>query len=172
MEEIFSYQFHSESTVRLIFGGLTVVGVGLGTLFWIDFRRRSSRSWRIAGVLVMIAGLLLGAIFGYRATQPEYFKRLAADNDGLALEYYLFSEDVFLRWDTVNSITVRENRLIVDGGALGTYRSSVVYRGDQDRLLGVLACFLPEGGPQEHGGAAQCQTAQQEHAADGASRRR
>lgn len=171
MENIFSYQFQSESTVRLIFGGLTFIGVGLGSVFWSDFRKRSSRSWRIAGVLVMIAGSLLGVTFGYRATQPEYFKSLTAGDDGLALEYYLFGEDVFLRWDAVKSISIRENRLIVDGGPLEIHRSPVVYRGDQDRLLGVLSCFLPESGSQEHGRTVQCQTAQQEHAADSAARR-
>jgi hypothetical protein len=172
MEQVVLYQFQSESIARLIFAGVTIVGVGLGSMFWLDFRRRSSRSWHIAGVLVMVSGLLLGLAFGYRATQPEYFKKLAANNDGLALEYYLFSEDAFLPWSAIENISIQEDRLIVDGGPAGTHSSPVVYRGDQNRLLRSLLRFLPESNLQEHGRTEQLGNAQQKHAADGAARRR
>lgn len=172
MEQVFSYQFQSESVALLIFAGLAFAGLGLGSMFWIDFRRRSSVAWHVAGTLAMVSGLLMGLAFGYRATQPEYFKRLTAGNEGLALDYHLFGEDALLGWSDIEDISIRGDRLVVEAGPAGRHASAVVYRGDQDRLLRSLACLLHEQGAQQSGRGEQCLDALQEHEADAAPYRR
>jgi hypothetical protein len=96
--QTFLYQFQSAYITCIIFGGITFVGFSLGFAFWLDFRRRLSKSWRIAGLIVLFAGSLIGFIFGYQATQPEYFKKLTANNDGIHLAYHLVTRDVLTDW--------------------------------------------------------------------------
>jgi hypothetical protein len=145
MEPVLSYQFQSEAAALFIFWGVTAVGAGLGCVFWLDFRRRSSRAWRMASVSVLLCGVLLGGFFGYLAAQPEYFKRLSADSEGVRLEYYLLREDAFLHWADIQSVSLRANRLVIVGRKpVATYRSPVVYRGDQERLLRSLEHMMPQ----------------------------
>jgi hypothetical protein len=139
MEQIFSYQFQSESIAWLIFGGLTFVGVGLGYMFRLDFRKRFSKRGNLAGLMVLVAGSLLGVVLGYRAAQPAYFKKLTASTDGIRLEYYPLTADVLLPWNDIESISLQQNRLSIRGRQGVDYRSPVVYRGDQERLLQSLA---------------------------------
>jgi hypothetical protein len=144
MEQVFSYQFQSESSALFIFWAVTAVGAGLGFAFWLDFRRRPSSAWRMAAATVLSSGTLLGASFGYLLAQPEYFKKLSANDGGVRLEYYLLHEDIFLRWDDIQSVSFRANRLIIVGkGPLVTYGSPVVYRGDRERLLRSLELMMP-----------------------------
>lgn len=144
MGQVFSYQFQSELSALFIFWGLTAVGTGLGFMFWLDFRRRTSSAWRIAGTTVLFSGALLGAFFGYLSTQPEYFKKLSADNDGIRLEYHLLTEDIFLHWSDIKSISFQAHRLIIIGGRpVVTYSSPVVYHNEQEPLLRSLKRMMP-----------------------------
>jgi hypothetical protein len=145
MEQIFSYQFQSISITLIIFSGLTFVGAGLGFMFWLDFRKRISKGGYVAGLIVLIAGALLGAFFGYEATQPRYFKMMTANYDGIRLEYYLFTNDVLLRWVDIKNIVVQQNRLMINTKQGDAYKSPVVYRGDQGRLLKSVTQFIPSG---------------------------
>lgn len=148
MEQVTSYQFQSEATVLFVFWGVTAVGAGLGFTFWLDFRRRRSNAWRRAAATVLLTGALLGASFGYLSAQPEYFKKLSANNDGVQLEYYLLHEDAFLHWDDIQSVSLRANRLVIIGGRpIATYSSPVVYRGHQERLLRLLKVMMPRTKP-------------------------
>jgi len=104
MEQFFSYQFQSESTTLFIFWGMTIMGSGLGFMFWLDFFRRSSSAWRMAAATVLLSGASLGGFFGYLSAQPEYFKRLSANDERIRLEYYLLHKQVFLRWEDIQSI--------------------------------------------------------------------
>ena len=106
MDQTFLYQFQSAYITWIIFGGVAFVGFGLGFASWLDFRRRLSKSWRIAGLIVLFTGSLIGVFFGYQATQPEYFKKQTAYNDGIRFAYHLFSRDVFLRWSDIRTISI------------------------------------------------------------------
>jgi len=147
MEEVFSYELRSSAITMFTFVGLTLVGFGLGLVFWLDFRRRFLGRGRIAGRVVMIGGTLLGAGFGYLATQPGYFKKLTADDLGMALDYYLFSEDVFLRWGDVDRVAIEQDRLLVTGRSGDRYQSVVVYRGDQASLVRSITRLMPDDSP-------------------------
>ena len=148
MEELLSYHFGSVSIMVFTFFGLTFVGFGLGFGFWLDFRRRSSKDWHIAGWIVLFAGLLIGAFFGYQATQPESFKKLTANHDGIRLEYYMFTEDVLLGWNDIESILIKNNRLIINKKQGGSHVSPVVYRGDQAQLMQSINILMPGNDPQ------------------------
>ena len=147
MEELFSHQFRSVSIVVFTFGGLAFVGFCLGLMFWLDFRTRFSKGWRIAGLIVLFTGSLLGVFFGYQATQPEYFKKLTANNDGIRLEYYMFTEDVLLSWSDIESISIQQNRLIINRKQGDSYGSPVVYRGDQAQLMQSINLLMPSNDP-------------------------
>ena len=140
---MFSSIFHAESVTWFVFCGLTFVGFGLGLMFWIDFRRRYLRHGKVAGIIVWVVGSLLGVFFGYLATQPEYFKVLTADNDGIRLRYYLLANDVLLPWNEIKDISIKQNPLVVETTHDQSYRSSVVYRGAQSRLLESITQLMP-----------------------------
>lgn len=148
MEQTFLYQFQSVYITRIIFGGIALVGFGLGFAFLLDFRRRLSRSWHIAGLVVLSAGSLIGVFFGYHATQPEYFEKLTATNDGIRLAYHLFASDVFLRWSDIRTISIHDNRLVIETRQAAVYGSPVVYRGDQKRLLSSISRLMPSDDPR------------------------
>lgn len=143
MEQIFSHQFQSASITLLIFGGLTFVGTGLGFMFWLYFRKHYSKWGHAAGLAVLAGGSLLGVVFGYQAAQPGYFLTLTANNDGIRLEYCIHTEDVFLGWSDIESISVQQNRLIIEGRQGASYESPVVHRGDQVRLLQSITELMP-----------------------------
>ena len=147
MEQAFLYQFQSAYITWLILGGLALVGFGLGFMFWLDFRKRFSRGGHIAGLIVLFAGSFLGAFFGYQATQPEYFKKLTANDDGIRLTYHLFAEDVFLRWSEVETISIQNDRLVIEAGRAENFRSPVVFRGNQAQLLSSVTRLVPDGDP-------------------------
>lgn len=147
MDQTFLYQFQSAYITCIIFGGITFVGFSLGFVFWLDFRRRLSKSWRIAGLIVLFAGSLIGFIFGYQATQPEYFKKLTANNDGIHLAYHLFTRDVFLSWSDIRTISIHNNRLVIETRQEADYSSLIVYRGDQEQLLSSISRLMPSDDP-------------------------
>jgi len=148
MEQTFLYQFQSVYITWFIFGGVTFVGFGFGFAFWLDFRRRLSKSWQIAGLIVLFSGSLIGVFFGYQATQPEYFKKLTANNDGIRIAYHLFTSDVFLRWSDIRTISIHSNRLVIETKKAAGYRSPVVYRGDQEELLSSISRLMPSDHPR------------------------
>jgi hypothetical protein len=127
------------------FGGLTLAGLSLGFLFWLNFRARFSRGGHAAGLNALNAlnaGILLGALFGYQATQPGYFKALAGDHDGIRLEYYLPGNDILPRWGDIESVGIPKDRLTIIARQGAIYTSSVVYVGDQAGLLRSLTPFF------------------------------
>lgn len=146
-EQVFSYQFQSGFITLVIFAVLILVGAGLGFVFWLDFRRRGTRAWRNAGIVVMLAGALIGAGFGYRATQPEYFKAITANEDGVRLEYHHFTDDVLLRWPDIDGFSIQGDRLFIEAGQAGSYSSAVVHRPQQQRLLRSLRRLMPANDP-------------------------
>jgi hypothetical protein len=135
MEDLLSYQFRSPFTVMFIFAGLALAGFGLGFMFWLDFRRRFAEKGRLAGWFVLCAGGLVGAFFGYQATQPQYFKELTARGDGVRLEYFLFADAVVARWSEIESVSIVRDRLVIDGKQGERYVSPVIHRGDQAKLI-------------------------------------
>jgi hypothetical protein len=147
MEEVFSHEFRSASITVFTFVGLSLVGFGLGFMFWLDFRRRFVSGRRVAGRVVLIGGTLLGAVFGYFATQPGYFKKLTADSLGITLEYYLFGSDVVLGWNDVDGVAIEQDRLLVTGKSGDGYQSVVVYRGEQALLERSITRLMPNGSP-------------------------
>ncbi|NEX23110.1 hypothetical protein G3480_22895 [Thiorhodococcus mannitoliphagus] len=148
MEQTFLYQFQSVYMTWYILGGVTFVGFGLGFAFWLDFRRRLSQSWHIAGLIVLFAGSLIGVFFGYQATQPEYFKKLTANDDGIRFAYHLFTSDVFLRWSDIRAMSIQNNRLVIETRQAATYSSPVVYRGNQEQLLSSISRLMPTDHPR------------------------
>jgi hypothetical protein len=138
MEE-FVHQLQSPAMPWIIGLGLALVGFGMGLLSWVDFRRRFPRGGRAAGWIALIAGTLLGTGAGYLATQPGYFKALAADAGGIRLDYGPFARGVFLAWDEVQRVDIRNDRLLIATRSGDRHRSMVVYRGDQQALASALA---------------------------------
>ena len=61
------------------------------------------------------------------------------------MKYFVFQEDAFLRWSDIDTISVQKDRLIIQGKDGATYRSLVVYRGDQARLLHALTQMQTKG---------------------------
>jgi hypothetical protein len=146
MEEFFSYQFQSTSIAVFTFIGLTLVGFGLGLMFWIDFRRRFIDRGQIAGLVVIIVGTLLGMYFGYLTTQPGYFKNLKANTDGIWLDYHWFAAPVFLGWNEIERIEIQRDRLLVISKSADSYKSPVVYRDNQTQLLQSVTSWMPREG--------------------------
>lgn len=143
MGEVFSYELRSAFITTFTLVGIALVGFGLGFMFRLDFRRRFESGGRLAGRVVMIGGTLLGAVFGYLATQPGHFKRLTADNLGMTLDYHLPGGHVFLEWNDVDSVGIRQDRLLVIGRSGESHRSVVVYRGDQAPLIRSITRLRP-----------------------------
>ena len=142
MELTFTYQFGSPSIVYLTFLGITFVGFALGVGFWLDFRRRFVKRGAVAGLVVLIAGTLMGGAAGYFGTQPGHFRRLSAKGDGIVLTYYVPPSSVRLAWNEIGQAAIKENRLEFVDKAGNTYSSPVVYRGDQDELLQSMQRFI------------------------------
>lgn len=147
MEQTVSYQFQSLYITWVIFGGLAFVGFGLGFMFWLDFRTRFSTAGNIAGLVVLLAGSLLGTLFGYQATQPGYFKQLTANEGGVNLRYYLPAADVAVGWSEIERISILDDRLLIQTHQEVAYSSPVVYRGDQDQLLSALTLLMANDSP-------------------------
>lgn len=126
----------------LVFVGVSLVGVLLGLMFWIDFRRRFARSGPMAAWIVLVAGALIGVGFGHKATQPAYFKHLAADREQITLRYLLPTVHVELPWSQVTNVSIRDDRLMV-ATAVDTFTSPVIYRPDQRQLLDSLVAVRP-----------------------------
>jgi len=140
----FVYEFGSPSLSLYLFLGLTLVGFGLGLAFWLDFRRRYRRGGRLAGSVVLIAGTLMGAGFGYLAGQPKYFKDLSVDAQGMSLEYGFPASRVWLPWHEIEEVEMRADRLVLTTRDGTRYRSPVVYRGEQEQLMHSIKMVLPE----------------------------
>jgi hypothetical protein len=94
-------------------------------------------------VIVLVAGSLLGIVLGYHATQPAYFMKLTANDDGIQLEYGLFTKYVFLPWMDIENISIQKYQLIILGKRGERYASPVVYRGEQSRLLQSVTQAVP-----------------------------
>ncbi len=138
MQELFFHEFRSTSLEYYIFLGLTLIGFALGLMFWKDFRKRFDRGGRLASWIILFVGMLMGMFFGYLAIQPEYFKNISANAEGITLRYSLFTSNITLVWEDIDQLELQQDKLVIIDKNGTNYHSPVVYQGDQTQLMQSL----------------------------------